>query len=62
MQTLSTCAPERMQAAGVPVPQYDLDIHEQVKDKGPGGHILTGPVAIEERRNRVTFSKFRFRR
>src|SRR5271169_1131634 len=48
MQTLSTCAPERMQAAGVPVPQYDLDIHAQVKDKGPGGHILTGPVAIED--------------
>jgi acetamidase/formamidase len=48
MQTLSTCAPERMQAAGVPVPQYDLDIHELVKDKGPGGHILTGPVAIED--------------
>jgi acetamidase/formamidase len=48
MQTLSTCNPERMQAAGVQVPQYDLDIHEQVKDKGPGGHILTGPVAIQD--------------
>jgi acetamidase/formamidase len=48
MQTLSTCSPERMQAAGVPVPQYDLDIHAKVTDKGPGGHILTGPVAIEE--------------
>ena len=48
MQTLSTCAPERMKAAGVPVPQYDQDIHTQVADRGPGGHILTGPVAIEE--------------
>jgi acetamidase/formamidase len=48
MQTLSTCAPERMKAAGVNVPQYDLDIHSQVTDKGPGGHILTGPVFIEE--------------
>jgi acetamidase/formamidase len=48
MQTLSTCAPERMMAAGVPVPQYDRDIHAQVTDRGPGGHILTGPVAIEE--------------
>ena len=48
MQTLSTCSPERMAAAGVPVPQYDRDIHEQVTDKGPGGHILTGPVAVEE--------------
>ena len=48
IQTLSTCDPERMGAAGVNVPQYDKDIHEQVKDKGPGGHILTGPVAIDE--------------
>jgi acetamidase/formamidase len=48
MQTLSTWNPERMEAAGVPVPQCDLDIHAQVKDKGPGGHILTGPVAIED--------------
>jgi acetamidase/formamidase len=47
MQTLSTCAPDRMTEAGVPVPQYDKDIHEQVTDRGPGGHILTGPVAIE---------------
>ncbi len=30
------------------MPQYDKDIHAQVTDKGPGGHILTGPVAIEE--------------
>ena len=48
IQTLSTCSPERMEAVGVQIPQYDKDIHEQVKEKGPGGHILTGPVAIEE--------------
>jgi acetamidase/formamidase len=48
MQTLSTCAPARMEAAGVPVPQYDRDIHAKVTDRGPGGHILTGPVAVEE--------------
>jgi acetamidase/formamidase len=48
MQTLSTCAPDRMAAAGVPVPQYDRDIHAQVTDRGPGAHILTGPVEIEE--------------
>ena len=39
MQTLSTCSPERMQAAGVPVPQYDLDIHAQVKDKIGRAHV-----------------------
>ncbi len=51
MHTVSTCSLERMEAGGVPhsaIPQYDRDIHEQVKDKGPGGHILTGPVAIAE--------------
>ena len=51
MQTLSTCSIERMEAGGVPssaIPQYDRDIHEQVKEKGPGGHILTGPVSIAE--------------
>jgi acetamidase/formamidase len=30
------------------IPQYLREIHEKVTDKGPGGHILTGPVAIEE--------------
>ena len=51
IHTLSTCSLDRMEAAGVPhdaIPQYDRDIHEQVKDKGPGGHILTGPLAIAE--------------
>jgi acetamidase/formamidase len=51
IHTVSTCSLEKMEAGGVPrtaIPQYDRDIHEQVKDKGPGGHILTGPVAIAE--------------
>ena len=30
------------------IPQFERDIYEQVKDRGPGGHILTGPVAIAE--------------
>ncbi len=52
IQTASSCpSPARMEAAGVmpgDIPQYERDIYEQVKDKGPGGHILTGPVAIAE--------------
>ncbi len=51
VHTLSTCSIERMEAGGVPpntIPQYDRDIHEQVKEKGPGGHILTGPIEITE--------------
>ncbi|MBS0394090.1 MAG: acetamidase/formamidase family protein [Proteobacteria bacterium] len=52
MQTVSTCgSPARMVAAGVPatsIPAYTQAIYDQVKDRGPGGHILTGPVAIAE--------------
>jgi acetamidase/formamidase len=28
------------------VPQYQRDIYRDVKDRGPGPHILTGPIAI----------------
>lgn len=52
LQTLSTCgSPERMIAEGVKpgqIPPYTAPIYEQVKDRGPGGHILTGPVAVAE--------------
>src|SRR5580698_9252994 len=52
MQTLSTCGPpERLIARGVKaedIPPYTGPIYKEVKDKGPGAHILTGPVAIED--------------
>jgi len=52
MQTLSTCGPpEKLIAHGVPpadIPPYTQVIYDEVKDQGPGGHILTGPVAIQE--------------
>jgi acetamidase/formamidase len=52
MQTLSTCgSPETMVAHGVrpeQIPAYTAPIYQEVKDIGPGGHILTGPVAIAE--------------
>lgn len=52
MQTVSTCgSPERLEKAGVSpgdIPQFYRDIYAKVTDKGPGGHILTGPVAIVE--------------
>jgi acetamidase/formamidase len=52
MQALSTCgSPERMMANGVKpeqIPAYTAPIYKEVTDKGPGGHILTGPVAIAE--------------
>jgi acetamidase/formamidase len=48
--TLITNSPKRLEEAGVPPEQVEQslrDITDQVKDKGPGGHILTGPVYIE---------------
>src|ERR1700751_469604 len=54
IQTLSTCgAPERLKSLGIApgdIPSYVEDIYKNypVAEKGPGGHILTGPVAITE--------------
>jgi acetamidase/formamidase len=54
IQTLSTCgAPERLKSLGVApadIPPYVEAIYKDypAADKGPGGHILTGPVAIAE--------------
>ena len=50
MQTMLTNSPERLAAAGVK--DADIEpalkaIYAEVKDKGPGGHILTGPIFIE---------------
>ncbi len=50
VDTLLTSTPERLERAGVPPDQVQASLRaivEQVKDKGPGGHILTGPVYVE---------------
>ncbi len=52
IQTLSTCgSPKQLEREGVAaadIPPYVADIYDNFPqaDKGPGGHILTGPVAI----------------
>jgi acetamidase/formamidase len=52
IQTLSTCGSnERLIEEGVAasdIPPYNAPIYRDVTDKGPGGHILTGPVEIAE--------------
>jgi acetamidase/formamidase len=54
MQTLSTCGPPaRLIPRGIAaadIPPYVGEIYDKVpqSERGPGGHILTGPVAIEE--------------
>ena len=48
--TLLTNTPPRLEAAGIPpneVEQSLRDIVATVTDRGPGGHILTGPVYVE---------------
>jgi acetamidase/formamidase len=50
IETLITSSPKELEGAGVPPAQVEQslrDIEDQVKDRGPGGHILTGPVYIE---------------
>lgn len=49
-ETLITNSPAGLEKAGVPpgeVQQSLRDIYKQVTNKGPGGHILDGPVYVE---------------
>jgi acetamidase/formamidase len=50
VHTLLTSTPERLEAAGVPPDQVEKELRDvqTVKDRGPGGHVLTGPIYIEE--------------
>ena len=55
VDTLLTSTPDRLEKAGVPAdedPGVARAIVDQVKDRGPGGHILTGPVLRRRRRAR----------
>lgn len=50
IQTLITSSPGRLEGAGVTADQVEQslrDIHKEVTNKGPGGHILTGPIYVE---------------
>ncbi|MGH9201068.1 MAG: acetamidase/formamidase family protein, partial [Vicinamibacterales bacterium] len=49
VDTLLTSTPDRLEKAGVPPAEIQPSLRaivEQVKDRGPGGHILTGPVFV----------------
>ena len=50
LHTLITSNPERLEAAGLPAAEVEKELRDvqSVKDRGPGGHILTGPIYIEE--------------
>ena len=50
IQTLLTNSPKGLEKAGLPPEQVEQalrDVYDQVKEKGPGGHILTGPIYVE---------------
>jgi acetamidase/formamidase len=49
VRTLITSSPERLEAAGLQPGQVEKELRdvESVKDRGPGGHVLTGPIYIE---------------
>ncbi|GIL40934.1 acetamidase/formamidase family protein [Roseiterribacter gracilis] len=50
IDTLITSSPTALERGGVApsdVQQSLRDIFDAVKDRGPGGHILTGPIAID---------------
>src|SRR3982750_76516 len=49
IHTLLTSNPERLEAAGLPADQVEKELRDvqAVKDRGPGGHVLTGPIYIE---------------
>jgi acetamidase/formamidase len=49
VDTLLTSTPDRLEKAGVTPADIQPSLRaivEQVKDRGPGGHILTGPVFV----------------
>src|SRR6187455_1123259 len=49
VDTMLTNTPDRLEKSGVPAADVQASLRaivEQVKDRGPGGHILTGPVFV----------------
>jgi acetamidase/formamidase len=49
--TVGTASEKQLVAAGLPPDQVQpalREIQSKVKDRGPGGHILTGPIYIED--------------
>jgi acetamidase/formamidase len=49
VRTLITTSPERLEKAGLKPADVEpalREIYKSVTNKGPGGHILTGPIAV----------------
>ena len=50
VRTLITSSPKQLEAAGVATDKIEKELQEvqTIKDRGPGGHVLTGPIYVEE--------------
>ncbi len=51
LESTASIVPSVVDASGVvpasAVPQYQRDIYGTVQDRGPGPHVLTGPIEIK---------------
>ncbi len=49
VRTVLTSSPDKLEGAGVPASavEHELRDVQAVKDRGPGGHVLTGPIYVE---------------
>jgi len=49
VRTVLTSSPDRLEAAGVPPAEVEQELRDvqAVKDRGPGGHVLTGPIYVD---------------
>jgi hypothetical protein len=49
--TMLTSNPTRLESMGLPPEEVQPNlraIYDEVADRGPGGHVLTGPIHVEE--------------
>ncbi|HEY4065099.1 MAG TPA: acetamidase/formamidase family protein [Puia sp.] len=49
VRTVLTSDPRRLEAAGVPPAEVEQELRdvESVRQRGPGGHVLTGPIFVD---------------
>ena len=50
VHTLITSSPDRLEAAGIAPKDVEKELRDvqSMEDRGPGVHILTGPIYIEQ--------------
>jgi acetamidase/formamidase len=49
VRTVLTSNPERLEGAGIPAAEVEQELRDvqAVRDRGPGGHVLTGPIYVD---------------